>query len=76
MVCKFVAYIFDYTYVWNLCSYFYDLKKKQLVENEIVMLSYKNILYSLANDLDNTSIATYATPRIHKSGVTYGLQVC
>ena len=26
--CKFVACFFDYTYLWNLCSYFCDFKKK------------------------------------------------
>ena len=35
--------------------------------------SYKNILFSLADDLDNAGIATYATQRIHKSGVRCGL---
>ena len=35
--------------------------------------SFKNILYSLADHLDNVGIATYAIQRIHKSGVTYGL---
>ena len=28
VACKFVACFFNYTYVWNLCSYYYDLKKK------------------------------------------------
>ena len=28
VACKFVACFFDYTYVWNLCSYYYDFKKK------------------------------------------------
>ena len=41
--------------------------KKKLVINEIV--TYKNILFSLADDLDNAGIATYATQRIHESGV-------
>ena len=31
--------------------------------------SYKNILFSLAVDLDNAGIATHATQRIHESGV-------
>ena len=71
VVCEFVAWFFDYTDVWNLCSYYYDLKKKKLVINEIVM--YKNILFALTDDLDNAGIVTYATQRIHESGVTYGL---
>ena len=70
VACKFVACFFDYTYVWNLCSHHYDFKKK-LVINEIV--TYKNILFSLADDLDNAGIATYATQRIHESGVRCGL---
>ena len=28
VVCKFVLCFFDYIHVWNLCLYFYDLKKK------------------------------------------------
>ena len=47
------------------------LKKKKLVINEIV--TYTNILFSLADDLDNAGIATYATQRIHESGVRCGL---
>ena len=37
--------------------------------------SYKNILFSLADALDNAGIATYATQRkkTHKSRVRYGL---
>ena len=70
VACKFVACFFDYTYVWNLCSYYYDLKKRKLVTNEIV--TYTNILFSLADDLDNAGIVTYATQRIHESGVTCG----
>ena len=27
VACKFVACFFDYTYEWNLCSYYYDFKK-------------------------------------------------
>ena len=42
-----------------------------MVINEIV--TYKNILFSLADDLDNAGIATYSTQRIHKSGVRCGL---
>ena len=39
--------------------------------NEIV--THKNIVYSLADDLDNAGIATYASQRIHESGVRCGL---
>ena len=47
--------------------------KKKLVINEIV--TFKNILFSLTctDDLDNAGIATYATQRIHESGVRCGL---
>ena len=45
--------------------------KKKLVINEIV--TYKNILFSLADDLDNAGIATYVTQRIHESGLRCGL---
>ena len=44
---------------------------KKMVINENV--TYKNILFSLADDLDNAGIATYATQRIHVSGVRCGL---
>ena len=45
--------------------------KKIVGYNEIV--TFKNILFSLADDLDNIGIATYATQRIHESGVRCGL---
>ena len=44
-----------------------------MVKNEIV--TYKNILFSLADDLDNAGIATYSTQRIHESGVRCGSHV-
>ena len=43
-----------------------------MVRNEIV--TYKNILFSLADDLDNAGIATYKNQRIHKSGLRCGLE--
>ena len=52
--------------ITHLCGIFARitiLKKIKLVINEIV--TYKNILFSLADDLDNAGIATYATQRIH-----------
>ena len=57
--------------ITHLCGIFARitvLKKNRLVTNEIV--TYKNILFSLADDLD---IATSATQRIHESGVRCGL---
>ena len=42
-----------------------------MVINEIV--TFKNILFSLADDLDNAGITTYATQRIHETGVRCGL---
>ena len=44
---------------------------KKMVINEIV--TFKNILFSLADDLDDAGIATYATQRIHETGVRCGL---
>ena len=60
--------------ITHMCGIFARITmtfKKKLVINEIV--TYKNILFSLADDLDNAGIATYATQRIHESGVRCGL---
>ena len=46
-------------------------EKKKMVINEIV--TYKNILFSLADNLENAGFASYATQRIHESGVRCGL---
>ena len=60
--------------ITHICGIFARITvtlKKELVINEIV--TYKNILFSLADDLDNAGIATYAAQRIHESGVRCGL---
>ena len=74
LLCMWAVNLLHISSITHLCGIFARitiLKKEKLVKNETV--TYKNILFSLADDLDNAGIATIATQTIHESRVRCGL---
>ena len=61
LLCTWPVNLLHVSSITHICGIFARITvtlKKKLVINEIV--TYKNILFSLADDLDNAGIATYA----------------